>query len=246
MTRYSSLASFYDSVMPGEDYELWAECCDGIFSASGVRTVIDLACGTGTLSWALAQRGYEVIAVDASCEMLSEAQAKAPLFQVQTAPIFINQTLEELDLYGTADAAICSMDGINYLSPAALKKALHRLGFFLEKGGLFFFDVNTPQKFQRIDGCAFIDESEDAYCAWSADYDPDRGRCLFEMDIFLREGRLWRREAEEHEEFAYSVERLEKMLAEAGFADIEVFGGLPLRAAREDEDRLFIMCRSGK
>ena len=246
MTGYSALAAFYDDFMPAEDYDRWLECCDALFTANGVKSVIDLACGTGRLSLMLAGRGYEVIAVDASSEMLTVAQAKASLSCAATAPLFINQTLEELDLYGTSDAAVCSMDGINYLSPDALDKALHRLGFFLEKDGLFIFDVNTPAKFDRIDGCAFIDESEGAYCAWSADYDREKKLCLFEMDIFLKEKELWRRMAEEHTEYVYEVGELKKSLERAGFTDIGVFGGLPLRESVPDEDRLFFVCRNGK
>ena len=246
MTGYSSLAAFYDGIMPSEDYDRWLECCDGLFSERGARTVIDLACGTGRLSWMLAERGYEVIGVDASPEMLSVAQSKADLFSAAVSPMFIQQSLEELDLYGTADAAVCSMDGINYLSPEALDRALRRLSLFLEKGAVFVFDINTPRKFERIDGCAFIDECEDAYCAWNADYDAENKLCLFEMDIFLREGELWRREAEEHTEYAYEPAQLEKKLAGAGFCDIGVFGGLPLRRTEPDEDRLFFVCRNGK
>lgn len=246
MTGYSSLAAFYDGIMPAVDYELWLECCDGLFAACGAKTVIDLACGTGRLSWMMAERGYEVIGVDASAEMLTVAQSKSGSLKVSEPPMFIQQSLEELDLYGTVDAAVCSMDGINYLSPDALDKALRRLGLFLEKNGVFIFDINTPRKFEKIDGCAFIDESDGAYCAWNADYDKEKEICLFEMDIFLREGKLWRREAEEHTEHVYRVGQMKKKLAGAGFSDIEVFGGLPLRQPEPNADRLFFVCRNGK
>ena len=113
MSSYESLAGFYDRVMPEEEYRLWADCCDRLFRPRGIRTVLDLACGTGRLSWLLAERGYEVIGVDLSCDMLAVAASREA--EVKYPPLFLNQALQELDLYGTVQAAICSMDGLNYL-----------------------------------------------------------------------------------------------------------------------------------
>ena len=241
MSAYTSLAGFYDQVMPEEDYLLWADCCDELFKPRRIRTVLDLACGTGRLSWLLAERGYEVIGTDLSCDMLAIAAAREADTEIRFRPLFLNQALQELDLYGTVQAAVCSMDSLNYLSEADLREALRRLRLFLEPDGILFFDLNTPEKFNRIDGETFTDETEDAFCVWRADLEADGQSCVFGMDIFLRQGGLWRREKEEHVEYIYSREKITAILEDSGFARPKIFGGLPLRPAVGNEDRLFFL-----
>ena len=241
MSSYVSLAGFYDRVMPEEDYLRWADCCDELFRRRKISTVLDLACGTGRLSWLLAERGYEVIGVDLSCDMLAVAAARETDAEVRFRPLFLNQAIQELDLYGTVQAAICSMDGMNYLSPAELQEALRRIRLFLEPGGVLLFDLNTPDKFKRIDGEIYTEETEDAFCVWRAELEEEGKSCIFGMDIFLREGKLWRREKEEHIEYVYAAGEISALLEEAGFSQPQVFGGLPLRSAGENEDRLFFL-----
>lgn len=242
MSSYVSLAPFYDGLMPEEDYLLWADCCDTLFRPRGIRTVLDLACGTGTLSWLLADRGYEVIGVDLSCDMLASATEKAAAHPGVMPPLFLNQALEELDLYGTVQAAVCSMDSVNYLDEPELREALRRLRLFLEPGGILLLDFNTPEKFCRMDGEAFVSESEEAFCVWRAETLEDEGICTYWMDVFFREGDLWRREEEEHTEYIYSVEKMKRMLTEAGFPEPRLYAGLPLRPAEGGEERLFCLC----
>ena len=239
MSSYVSLAGFYDKVMPEEDYRLWADCCDSLFRPRGIRTVLDLACGTGRLSWLLAERGYEVIGVDLSCDMLAVAAARET--EVKYRPLFLNQPMQELDLYGTVQAAICSMDGLNYLPEEDLQEAMRRIRLFLEPGGLLLFDLNTPVKFRRIDGEVYTEETEDAFCVWRAELEEKEKRCVFGMDIFLKQGKLWRREMEAHVEYVYSPEEFASLLTGAGFSPPKVFGGLPLRQMTGDEDRLFFI-----
>ena len=239
MSAYVSLAGFYDRVMPEEAYRLWADCCDELFRSGEIRTVLDLACGTGRLSWLLAERGYEVIAVDQSCEMLAIAAAHEA--EVKYRPLFLNQSLQELDLYGTVQAAICSLDGLNYLPKPELREALRRIRLFLEPGGILLFDLNSLEKFRRIDGEIYTEETEDAFCVWRAGLEEDEKSCVFGMDIFLKQGKLWRREKEEHVEYVYSAEEIAALLEETGFPRPQVFGGLPLRPPEETEDRLFFL-----
>ncbi len=240
MNPYASLAGFYDQVMPEEEYRLWAECCDSLFRPRGIRTVLDLACGTGRLSCLLAGRGYEVIGVDLSCEMLTMAAERASLAPSEIPPLFLNQALQELDLYGTVQAAICSMDGFNYLTEAELRETLRRLRLFVEPGGILLFDLNTPEKFRRMDGETYTEETEDAFCVWHAELEDER-TCVFGMDIFLREGKLWRREQEEHVEYIHSPESVAELAAQAGFPRPCILSGLPLAPAAGDEDRLFFL-----
>jgi ubiquinone/menaquinone biosynthesis C-methylase UbiE len=246
MNEYFSLAPYYDKLMPEEDYRLWADLCEKLFSDLNGKTILDLACGTGRLSFMLADRGFEVIGADISCEMLAVAEAKRSAYKGGIPPLFLNQAAQELDLYGTVQAVVCSMDGINYIEPESIERALSKVSLFLEEGGVFVFDINTPEKFERLDGEIFVDEGEDIYCVWRVDYDPDEGCCLFGMDIFIKDAedeKLWRREYEEHVEYDYTPQELSLMLKNAGFKDITIYGGLPLREVQPGEDRVFIICK---
>ena len=137
-----------------------------------VSLVLDLACGTGSLSCELARRGYGVVGVDLSEEMLMEAAEKAAALPQDQRPTFLCQSMDELDLYGTVDACVCCLDSVNYITDAAtLKEAFRRVHTLLMPGGRFIFDINTPEKLKAMDGQTYLDETEDVYCVWRADYD---------------------------------------------------------------------------
>ena len=168
MSSYDFLAGCYDRLTYDVDYSAWADYIEKHFTRRGLpgKTVLDLACGTGSLTRELALRGYEMIGVDLSAEMLAEAAEKnrgvSPI-----EPIFLCQSMDKLDLYGTIDACVCCLDSVNYVtSPKQLQRAFERVHLFLMPGGLFLFDVNTPAKLQAMDGQVFLDETEDTYCVW--------------------------------------------------------------------------------
>lgn len=240
MSRYFSLAPYYDSLMAELDYGAWADYYQEIFERRGLapKLVLDLACGTGTLTHILARRGYEMIGVDASVEMLMVAQSKAC---AGTRPLFLHQRMEMLDLYGTVQAALCSLDGINYLPRNLLEAAFSRVHLFLEPGGLFVFDINTVEKFKRLDGEAFVSEAEDIFCVWRCAYDAQERQNQFGMDIFSKSDALWRRTQEEHIEYAYTRQEMETALKQAGFRAVSCFGELSFDAPAEKEERVFFV-----
>jgi SAM-dependent methyltransferase len=245
MMNYGSLASCYDGMTTDVNYPRWADYIEKQFARLGrpVHTVLDLACGTGTLSWILAERGYEVIGVDLSPDMLAQAREKT-VEEVDEAPIFLCQSMDELDLYGTVDACVCMLDSVNHMTNhQELRRAFARVHLFLEPGGLFLFDVLTPHHLQNLDGGMFLDETEDAYCLWRTDYERKSRICTYAMDLFFREGDHWIREQEVHEEYAYTVEELTADLKEAGFTQIRQHGNLKMRAPKEQETRIFFTAR---
>lgn len=195
------------------------------------------------MSFLLAERGYEVIGVDFSPEMLAVAAEKS-LEGDGEAPIFLCQSMEELDLYGTVDACVCLLDSVNHVTePDRLQQALRRVWLFLEAGGLFVFDVHTPEHLQSLDGGLFLDETDDAYCVWRTEYDPEEAICTYGMDVFQREGEAWYRSTEVHEERAYSIETLTEALRQAGFLDIHTYGDRRLDAPQAGEARVFFTAR---
>ena len=242
MESYEFLAGCYDELTTDVRYSRWADYIEKHFARSAlpIHTVLDLACGTGSLTAELMGRGYEMICADRSAEMLSVAAEKCRDLAGEP-PVFLCQSMEKLDLYGTVDACVCCLDSVNYVtSPRKLKKAFQRVHLFLVPGGLFLFDINTPDKLRGLDGGMFIDETDDADCVWRAEYAPRRRICTYGMDIFRLEpdGR-WSRGEEVHEEYAYEPDELEEYLREAGFTRIRRHGCLKMRAPVPGEERIF-------
>ena len=144
MGAYGPLASVYDKFTSDIDYESFADFYESVFSErqKTVKTLLDVGCGTGTLTAIMAQRGYELVAADASSDMLCIAQEKFSELPDVIPPLFLCQSMTELDLYGTVDAAVSCLDAVNYLPPEDLPEFFRLLNLFVEPGGLFVFDIN--------------------------------------------------------------------------------------------------------
>lgn len=239
MSCYNFLAPWYDSLTGDIPYEKFIEFYEAEFAADGgeFRLLLDLCCGTATLTWMLAEKGYEMIAVDQSVEMLMEAQSKDSDAQIR--PLFLCQDAAELDLFGTVDAAVCSLDGMNYIEPESLPVLFHKLKLFIRPGGLLIFDIRTPEILRSLNGQVFVDEKEDVLCLWRADFDEDIPAIVYGMDIFSRRGKLWQRESEEHIEYSYEPEYLEKLLEAEDFTDVKFRSDCP----QGDMGRLFITAK---
>jgi hypothetical protein len=135
---------------------------------------------------------------------------------------------------------ICALDGMNYARPGMLPEIFRRVRVFLEPGGVFIFDIHTPSRLKGLDGDVFVDETEDVFCVWRAEFDLSVNACRYGMDIFAREGKKWARSREEHIEYAYEPSALEKLLLEAGFEQVQVCGDMTHEPPTENDQRLFI------
>ena len=239
MSAYMELAQWYDDLTGDIHYEDFADYYEAAFRRRGkqVHTLLDFACGTGTLTCLMARRGYELIAVDASPDMLMELTDKAADLENAIAPLILCQDAAGLDLNDVVDAAACSLDGMNYLPPEDLTALLERLHLFIRPDGLFIFDVNSPERMRSLDGQIFVDETEDVLCLWRAEFDEEEQTLFYGMDLFTRtEDDLWERSGEEHIEYAYAPEDLEQMLRDAGFVNIEIDRSGP----QHEQGRIFI------
>lgn len=241
---YDALAGCYDEMTQDVDYPAWADYLERLFAVRPVHTVLDLACGTGTMACLLAERGYELIGVDFSPEMLAVAAEKA-LDVAGERPIFLCQAMEDLDLYGTVDACVCLLDSVNHVTePERLARALARVLLFLEPGGLFVFDVHTPEHLRALDGGLFLDETDEGYCVWRTEYDPAERICTYAMDVFRHvQDDLWSRDGEIHEEYAYTVEQLTELLQKTGFVDVRCYGDRTQAPPEDGADRVFFTAR---
>ena len=143
--------------------------------------------------------------------------------------------------------AVCALDSLDYITdPADCEAAIRRTWKVLNPGGIFIFDVNTPEKLRAMDGQMFIDEDDDVFCVWRGEFDEDTNICSYGMDLFQREGEKWIRSFEEHQEYAYSQAQLTEYLKKAGFTSIEVYADRLFEAPREGEQRIYFKARKGR
>ncbi len=247
MSAYENLAVSYDRLTNDVDYRATVDFYYEILAREGLRprTAIDLACGTGSVTAILAEKGLQVIGVDLSEEMLTVAQQKAS--ELENPPMFLCCPLQELYLPRAVDMAVCALDSLDYITdPDDCAEAIRRVYKALNPGGVFIFDVNTPEKLRAMDGQVFLDEDDDVYCVWRGEFDEQTNICSYGMDLFQRQGNSWQRSFEEHREYAYSQEQLVSYLKAAGFTHIRVYADRLFEAPREGEQRIYIKARKGK
>lgn len=247
MDAYKALAVSYDRLTNDVDYEAVVAFYEMILQREGLkpRTAVDLACGTGSVAALLAELGLQVTAVDMSEDMLTVASQKCA--EMDNPPRFVCQPLQALCLPRGVDLAVCALDSLDYITdPKDCAEAVNRVYKVLNPGGIFIFDVNTPEKLRAMDGQMFIDEDDDVYCVWRGEFDEESNICSYGMDLFQREGECWYRSFEEHREYAYSREQLTGFLKDAGFTHIEVYGDRRFESPAEDEQRIYFKARKGK
>ena len=246
MDAYKALASSYDRLTNDVDYKAVVDFYLEILRRERVnpRTAVDLACGTGSVTELLCQKGLNTIGVDLSEDMLTQAQQKTA--GLPNAPMFICQPLQHLRLRRAVDLAVCALDSLDYITePEDCRQAIVRVYKALNPGGIFIFDVNTPEKLRAMDGQVFLDEDDDVYCVWRGEFDEKTNICSYGMDLFQRHGKLWSRSFEEHREYAYSARQLTFWLREAGFTHIAVYADRRLEAPKAGEQRIYIKARKG-
>ena len=247
MDAYHALAASYDRLTNDVDYEATVEFYMQILQRENLRprTAVDLACGTGSVTEILARKGYAVTGVDMSEEMLTEAFQKVQ--DMDHPPHFICQKLQDLYLPKGVDMAVCALDSLDYITnPSDCAEAIRRTYKVLNPGGIFIFDVNTPEKLRAMDDQIFLDEDDDVYCVWRGEFDEDTNICTYAMDLFQRQGGLWQRSYEEHCEYAYSRQQLTEYLKAAGFTHIEVYADRKFEEPAAGEQRMYFKARKGK
>ena len=246
MSSYEALAGAYDGLMQDGLYRKRADYLLRQFqrSAIPVRSVLDLACGTGTIACMLAEQGYTVTATDGSEEMLTEAARKAADLEVDQPPFFLHQSMPRLRLAEPVDAVVSTLDSLNYLTrPGDVQETFRRVAKYLKPGGLFIFDVNSPYKLRRMDGQMYTDETEDSFCVWRTTFSEKTKVCTYWVDLFQRaRGNSWRRSYEEHRERAWEEAELREWLAAAGFSRVKVTADLKMSPPKPEEDRWIFHC----
>ncbi len=242
MDAYSKFAQVYDELMEDVPYEEIADIVDSKIKKYGVKNniVLDLACGTGTLTKKLSQKGYEMIGADSSPEMLQQAQEKNP------DVLFLNQPMEDFELYGTVGAIVCTLDSVNYLlDDESLFEMFRLCNNYLEPDGLLIFDVNTEYKFKNtLADNIFTFDSEKIFYTWENNYVEEEKLCDFYLTFFVKEEDCYFRFDEVHTERAYSDEEILKALKTNGFSVVEKLDDFTDEKAKDSSERVMYVCKN--
>lgn len=242
---YSSFASVYDDLTVNVDYKRRAEYIADILREQGIADglLLDLACGTGSLSVEFSKMGYEVIATDASPDMLMEARDKA--YDQELNIMFLCQRMEETDLYGTVRAIVCALDSINHLPDIeALNKTFTVLKNFIDDGGIMVFDVNTLYKHREVLGNnTFIYDEEKVFCAWQNRLLKDNRTVNINLDFFRKNGSVYERYNENFNEIAFTDDEIVNAVEGGGFKVIARYDDLTGEAPTDKSERIYYVVR---
>lgn len=246
-TGYECFSRYYDSLTENVNYQERAAYFDRLIRQhvkSEGMVLLDLACGTGSMSEEMCRMGYDVIGVDFSYGMLNRAMEKK---LEHNLPIqYVCQDMRKLNLYGTVDAAICTLDSLNHLECFSdVEQTFRQVSAVLEQGGVFVFDMNTPYKHREILGdVVYIYETDEVYCTWENHYEPQEHTVEIHLEFFeLTEDGLYSRSSEEITERAYEPERVADALKAAGLTVIGCYHADTEEALHEDSQRMVWVTR---
>ena len=252
-TQYTAIAQYYDR-LNGADYDAW---CDFLLSCLATYgkvsrglppecEVLDLACGTGAIALRLAARGYDVVGVDLSAEMLTVARERA---QTQGQDVlWLQQDMRAFELYGTVEAAFCCLDSLNYLlTRDDWEKTFSLLHNYIEPHGLLIFDVHTKDCLQALGAQDIVCEDDGVLLTWQSEYHEKTACCDFYLSFFCedKDGRYTR--TEEHQrQRAFSDRTIRDMLKKNGFTVLHTCADLLGTPPAQGDERCFYVCRCEK
>uniref|UniRef100_UPI004055E5C9 class I SAM-dependent DNA methyltransferase n=1 Tax=Acetatifactor sp. TaxID=1872090 RepID=UPI004055E5C9 len=259
MEAYQDFAYVYDELMDATPYEEWAERLDSLIKKYGVskpernaeavldserNLVVDLGCGTGTLTELMYQKGYDMVGVDNSEDMLNIAMEKRA--ESGSEILYLLQDMRELELYSTVGTVVSVCDSVNYiLEEDELLKVFSLVNNYLYPGGIFIFDFNTEYKYREVIGDTTIAENrEDCSFIWENYYDPEQEINEYNLTIFVQEeDDIFRRFTETHYQRGYTVEQMRRLVEQAGMEIVEVMDADTGDAVTDSSERVYIVAR---
>ncbi len=245
---YSIFAEVYDSLTEDVEYVRRADYITGLLRRYGCEPeiILDLGCGTGTMTTLMAKKGYSMIGVDMSPEMLAVASEKAVNDGLDI--LYLNQPMEDFELYGSVGAVISLLDSINYITEEKeLEQTFRLVHNYLDPDGLFIFDINTAYKLKNIlPGNTFCGESDKAFYAWENVYDPDYSICEFTLNFFIKNGETYTRHSETHYQRAYTDSFIKRLLTKCGFEVLDSFDDLTLNSPSRNAQKVFYIARKAE
>ncbi|MCL2014623.1 MAG: methyltransferase domain-containing protein [Defluviitaleaceae bacterium] len=237
MDIYGYFANVYDIFMESVPYKSWADYIALKFAEHGVPTggtVVDLGCGTGTMLSLMAQKGYDMIGVDNSADMLAEAQAK--IAQNSQKAMLLHQNIKNLDLYGTVDAIYSTCDVLNYfLEESELEQAIKRAAMFLNPSGVLIFDMKTAENYKQMGNAFYGDSNEGSSYIWQNNYNPDTQINKYNVRFLPKNGQPF---FETHEQRAYSTSAVYDMLIKSNLKPVGIFDGYSQRDLSQNSEQV--------
>lgn len=263
MEAYTDFAEVYDIFMDETPYEEWCAFLDAALRRYRIEdgaadelllqeqnTVLDLGCGTGTLTELLAAKGYDMIGIDNSQAMLQRAIEKKERSGFDI--LYLLQDMREFELYGAVGAVVSVCDSLNYLLTEEDMLAVFRLvENYLYPGGVFIFDFNTVYKYEVIIGDATIAENrEECSFIWENYYHPEEEINEYDLTVFVK-NKLWeecsfRRFQETHYQRGYRLEQIQALLEKAGLAFLEAADADTRGNVTPESGRVVVICQKGR
>ena len=246
MDAYTSFAEVYDMFMDNIPYEDWCGYLTSLLKEYGINDglVLDLGCGTGTLTELLAKEGYDMIGVDVSEDMLQEAIEKRA--ESGLPILYLLQDMREFELYGTVRAVVSICDSLNYiLDYDDLAHVFSLVNNYLDPEGVFIFDLNTPYKYRELIGDATIAENrEDASFIWENTWYEREQVNEYDLTIFARtNGEYYQKFFETHYQKAYELETVKELIQKSGMEFVAAYDAFTREPVRADSERIYIIAR---
>lgn len=249
MSAYESFARVYDMFMDNIPYEEWSEYLAGLLREYGIEDglVLELGCGTGNVTRLLAAGGYDMIGLDNAPDMLEIAMEKKA--EENQDILYLLQDMREFELYGTVRAVVSICDSMNYITDSEeLLQVFRLVNNYLDPGGIFIFDLNTPYKYRELLGEQTIAEDrEDASFIWDNYFDEEEEINEYDLSLFIPEEHdgeiLYRKYEETHFQKAYAPAKIRCLLEEAGLEYITAYDAFTHEPVREDSERIYIIAR---
>ena len=247
MEAYTSFAEVYDTFMDNVPYEEWAEYLAELLQEYDIEDglVLDLGCGTGSLTEILATKGYDMIGADGSAEMLEIAMEKKA--QSGHDILYLLQDMREFELYGTVRAVVSVCDCVNYITDEKeLEQVFRLVNNYLDPEGIFIFDFNTEYKYKEILGEQTIAEDrEDCSFIWDNYYYEDESMNEYELTLFIREqdSNLYRKYQEMHYQKAYTLDAMRELVEWSGLEFVTAYDAYTRKAPTETSERICVVAR---
>ena len=244
---YDIFSSVYDILTENVEYERIAHKICSLLHENGVDRglLLDLGCGTGTLSFLLEQKGFDVIGVDASEDMLSIANEKK--YENNSSALFLCQKAEELDLYGTIQCAVSSLDTFNHIdSIENIEKAISLVSLFMDMNGIFIFDMNTPYKHKKVLGNnTFVYDMDEVYCVWQNSYDENAERTDIDLDFFIKneDDECFERYSESFSEYEYDINEIISIIKKCGFTLLATTDDYSDNPVSDTTEKITFICK---